>query len=159
MTTERAQEFQMRITEEALALMIIHGESVSDAPSEEDISLAHYEEAVTLIGKAWGLPAEATAENLGLIQREKDVLRRIAAGENVNHILPEEELPMNASGMETLDNVWDLFRGIDFTDLNGDGNSDVTMKFNDGGTEIKMVWFWDTESEQFVYQPDESQLA
>ena len=43
MTTERAQEFQMRITEEALALMIIHGESVSDAPSEEDISLAHYE--------------------------------------------------------------------------------------------------------------------
>ena len=93
MTTERAQEFQMRITEEALALMIIHGESVSDAPSEEDISLAHYEEAVTLIGKAWGLPAEATAENLGLIQREKDVLRRIAAGENVNHILPEEELP------------------------------------------------------------------
>ena len=109
MTTERAQEFQMRITEEALALMIIHGESVSDAPSEEDISLAHYEEAVTLIGKAWGLPAEATAENLGLIQREKDVLRRIAAGENVNHILPEEELPRNASGMETLDNVWDLF--------------------------------------------------
>ena len=109
MTTERAQEFQMRITEEALALMIIHGESVSDAPSEEDISLAHYEDAVTLIGKAWGLPAEATAENLGLIQREKDVLRRIAAGENVNHILPEEELPMNASGMETLDNVWDLF--------------------------------------------------
>ena len=94
MTTERAQEFQMRITEEALALMIIHGESVSDAPSEEDISLAHYEEAVTLIGKAWGLPAEATAENLGLIQREKDVLRRIAAGENVNHILPEEELPV-----------------------------------------------------------------
>src|SRR5574344_1819048 len=109
MTTERAQEFQMRITEEALALMIIHGESVSDALSEEDISLAHYEEAVTLIGKAWGLPAEATAENLGLIQREKDVLRRIAAGENVNHILPEEELPMNASGMETLDSVWDLF--------------------------------------------------
>ena len=57
------------------------------------------------------------------------------------------------------DNVWDLFRGIDFTDLNGDGNSDVTMKFNDGGTEIKMVWFWDTESYQFVYQPEESQLS
>lgn len=57
------------------------------------------------------------------------------------------------------DNVWDLFRGIDFTDLNGDGNSDVTMKFNDGGTEIKMVWFWDAESELFVYQPEESQLG
>ena len=54
------------------------------------------------------------------------------------------------------DNVWDIFRGIDFADLNGDGNSDVTMKFDDGGTELKLVWFWDTESEQFVYQPDNS---
>ena len=25
------------------------------------------------------------------------------------HVLPEEELPMNASGFETLDNIWDLF--------------------------------------------------
>ena len=57
------------------------------------------------------------------------------------------------------DNVWDLFRGVDFTDLNGDGNSDVTMKFDDGGTEIKMVWFWDAESELVVYQPEESQLG
>ena len=54
------------------------------------------------------------------------------------------------------DGVWDIFRGIDFADLNGDGNSDVTMKFDDGGTELKLVWFWDTESEQFVYQPDNS---
>ena len=57
------------------------------------------------------------------------------------------------------DNVWDIFRGIDFADLNGDGNSDVTMKFDDGGTEIKLVWFWDTESEQFVYQPDNSNIS
>ena len=57
------------------------------------------------------------------------------------------------------DNVWDIFKGIDFADLNGDGNSDVTMKFNDGGNELLIVWFWDTESEQFVYQPEESQLG
>ena len=101
MTTERAKEFQERITREALALMVIHGECVSTAPSEEDVSVTHFEEAITLIGKAWSLPAEATSENLGLIQREKDVLRRIAAGENVSHVLPESELPINASGMET----------------------------------------------------------
>ena len=57
------------------------------------------------------------------------------------------------------DNVWDMFKDSDFADLNGDGNSDVTMKFDDGGTEIKMVWFWDTESNQFVYQPEKSQLG
>lgn len=54
------------------------------------------------------------------------------------------------------DNVWDIFKGIDFADLNGDGNSDVTMKFDDGGTEILMAWFWDAESAEFVYQPDNS---
>ena len=109
MTTERAKEFQVRITKEALALMVIHGECVSTAPSEEDVSVTHFEEAITLIGKTWGLPAEATVENLGLIQREKDILHRLVAGEDASHVLPEEALPMNASGMETLDNVWDLF--------------------------------------------------
>ena len=109
MTTERAKEFQERITKEALALMVIHGESVSAAASEEDVSVALFQEAINLIGKTWGLPAEATGENLGLIQREKDILHRLAAGEDASHVLPEDALPMNASGMETLDNIWDLF--------------------------------------------------
>ena len=109
MTTDRAKELQVRITKEALALMVIHGESVSTAASTEDISVAHFEQAVTLIGKAWNLPAEATTESLSLIQKERDALRKIASGEDVPHVLPEEELPMNATGMETLDNVWDLF--------------------------------------------------
>ena len=109
MTTERAKGFQERITKEALTLLVIHGESVGAAPYEEDVSAAHFEEAVALIGKAWDLPAEVTSEHLDLIQREKDVLHRIAAGEDISHVLPEEELPMNASGRETLDNVWDHF--------------------------------------------------
>ena len=52
--------------------------------------------------------------------------------------------------------AWEAFQSIDFADLNGDGNSDVSMRFNDGGSELLMVWFWDTESNQFVYQPEES---
>ena len=47
MTTERAKEFQERITKEALALMVIHGECVSTAPSEEDVSVTHFEEAIS----------------------------------------------------------------------------------------------------------------
>ena len=53
-------------------------------------------------------------------------------------------------------NVWDLFKGIDFADLNGDGNSDVTMKFDDNGSEFGLVWYWDAESPKFVYQPEKS---
>ena len=109
MTTDRAKEFQVRITKEAIALLVIYGESVSVASSTEDISVAHFEQAVTLIGKTWNLPAEVTSENLSLIQKERDALRRIATGEDVPHVLPQGELPMSATGMETLDNVWDLF--------------------------------------------------
>ena len=57
------------------------------------------------------------------------------------------------------DNVWDIFNGVDFADLNGDGNSDVTMTFDDGGNKLQMVWFWDPESGEFVYQAKESQLG
>ncbi len=53
----------------------------------------------------------------------------------------------------------EAFQSIDFADLNGDGNSDVTLKFNVGGDKLLMVWFWDAESEQFMYQPEESQLG
>lgn len=56
-------------------------------------------------------------------------------------------------------NVWDKFSDIDFADLNGDGNSDVTMKFNDSGSELLMVWFWDTEEKEFVHQPEKSKLG
>ena len=55
--------------------------------------------------------------------------------------------------------VWGMFKGIDFADLDGDGNSDVTMRFDDSGSELLVVWFWDAESSEFVYQPDESQLG
>ena len=72
----------------------------------------------------------------------------------------EQELFDSVDYPITLENdAWEVFRSIDFADLNDDGNSDVTMKFNDGGSELVMVWFWDTESEQYVYQPEESQLG
>ena len=64
------------------------------------------------------------------------------------------EYPITLAG-----DAWEAFEDIDFADLNGDGNSDVTMRFQDGGKELRMVWFWDAVSEQFVYQPEESQLG
>lgn len=56
-------------------------------------------------------------------------------------------------------NAWEVFKSINFSDLNGDGNSDVTMKFDDGGSELVMVWFWDKESNMFVYQPSDGGFA
>ena len=109
MTSKRASELQTRIAKEALALMVIHGDFINKPGDDADISVSHFDKAITLIGNAWELPSEVTDNSLALIRQERDVLRRLAAGENVEHILPEQELPMNATGMETLDNVWDLF--------------------------------------------------
>lgn len=47
---------------------------------------------------------------------------------------------------------WDSFQGIDFSDRNGDGSSDVCMVFQVG----IMIWYWDSASEDFVYQEDAS---
>ena len=53
---------------------------------------------------------------------------------------------------------WEMFQSIDFADRTGDGNSDVAMLLNDGGDTILMVWFWDKDSDSFVFQPEESQV-
>lgn len=50
---------------------------------------------------------------------------------------------------------WDSFQGIDFSDLTGDGSSDVCMVFQVG----IMIWYWDSASEEFVYQEDASREA
>lgn len=54
---------------------------------------------------------------------------------------------------------WESFQGIDFSDRNDDGNSDVRMDFQTGDTTIIMIWYWDNAAEEFVYQPDASPEA
>ena len=51
---------------------------------------------------------------------------------------------------------WESFQGIDFSDRNGDGSSDVRMDFQAG---VIMIWYWDGASEEFVYQEDASREA
>ena len=99
MTIDTAKELQMNIAKEGLALLVLHPTA--------DVQL--YRESITLIGAAWGIPAKDTIASLALLDREREAI--LTAGENgtVAHVLPEEELPMNASGMETLDNVCGLF--------------------------------------------------
>lgn len=109
MTTERAQELQSAITKEALALMVIHGDYVCTATETDDIHVLHFEKVVKLVGEVWGLSEEVTTANLTMLDQERDVVRKLSAGEDVEHIMPENELPMNATGMETLDNIWGLF--------------------------------------------------
>lgn len=53
---------------------------------------------------------------------------------------------------------WEAFKGADFEDCNGDGDTDVTMHFIDGEHDMTMVWYWDSECLQFLYQPEASEI-
>lgn len=75
----------------------------------EDKELAGYRKAVTQVGTAWGLPIPDTQRWLDLIRQEEIAVTQAAEPEKVNHVMEEKDLPINASGLQTLDNIWGLF--------------------------------------------------
>ena len=94
MTKENAKELQVDLAKDALALLMLH----------EELDVRLHRECIELIGEAWDIPAEEQRKPLALLEEEQAVLQ---TGEG--HVLPEEELPMNASGTETLECIWGLF--------------------------------------------------
>ena len=94
MTKENAKELQVDLAKDALALLMLH----------EELDVQLHRECIELIGEAWDIPAEEQREPLALLDEAQVSLR---TGEG--HVLPEEELPMNASGTETLERIWGLF--------------------------------------------------
>lgn len=97
----RAQKLQKQITKEAIAMLSLGGNAADTGT---------HEQTITLMEKAWGLPAEETQRLLGFIQQEKEVIQRLNAGENVPHIdIDNEDVLENWSGMETLEALEDLF--------------------------------------------------
>ena len=99
MTIDTAKELQMNIAKEGLALLVLH-------PTAD---VQFHRECISHIGTAWDIPVGDTQEVISLLDRELDAIHAAEKNGTGTHVLPEEELPMNASGLETLDNIWDLF--------------------------------------------------
>ena len=116
MTRETAKELQTRIAKEAVALLVLH----------PTLDVQQYRESIMAIGSAWDIDAADTLEALALIEHELLAIRNASADEGVKHILPEAELPMNATGTETLDNIWDLFE----TSLHTESKEERTILYN-----------------------------
>ena len=100
MTKERAYELQGNIAKEAIALLVIHGPSVDVTP---------YQKVVMLIGSVWGLPAASTQQRLDLISQDENTAAETANPAETVHAMERKDLPINASGIETMDNIWGLF--------------------------------------------------
>ena len=99
MTQESARELQVRIAKEGLALLML-------CPSAD---VQRHRECICLIGAAWEIPIADTQDTVSLLDREQAAIRNAGEDGVVAHVLPEEELPINASGLATLNSIWDLF--------------------------------------------------
>lgn len=53
---------------------------------------------------------------------------------------------------------WESYQSIDFSDRNDDGNSDVTIVFEENGNITRLVWFWDADAEGYVFQQEKGGL-
>ena len=113
MNLERGRKLQERVAKEAIALLTLSG-----TPADT----AKHEQAVSLSGKVWDIPEEETKKWLDAIARE----RVCAETGSEEHVYPEGELPIIASGMETLDAVWDLFE----TSIHLNGEQERTALFD-----------------------------
>ena len=74
----------------------------------------------------------------------------------IDDCLDTGERPAYEDGVRYGCDPWEAFQGIDFADRNGDGSSDAAMLFELDGQQVLMVWFWDAETETFVFRPEES---
>lgn len=113
MDNSRARALQEKIAREAIAMISIGG------------TAELHERAVRLIGDAWLLPADDTIALEEKIQSEKEVIRRMAAGEPAQHVITDEDLLANWSGREIEVTIEELFE----TTTHLDDYNDRAMMF------------------------------
>ena len=141
MKKENAEKLQKRIAMEAVALLSLCGTTADTRM---------HEESIPLIGKAWGLPADATLGQIDLILREKAVVRSMEAGEKAEHVVKEEEILHNATGLEILT----LTRGLFESALHLDRPEDRQTMFDLAG-ELEQTlnlddWIVKAEGEEYT---------
>lgn len=119
MDITRGRELQERIGLDALTLLVLFGDS---------ISTEMHERSIRMVGKTWGIPDAETQEWLDAIAKEHSY----AESGSPEHVRAEEELPVNLSGLETLNMIWDLFEtAVQMDDLSDRQNA--RLRKMDGG--------------------------
>ena len=96
MNITRGKELQERIGLDALTQLTLLGTSADTGMQER---------CIRIVGETWDIPDAETQEWLDAITKE----RGYSESDSPEHVRPEEELPVNLSGLETLNMIWDLF--------------------------------------------------
>ena len=96
MDITRGRELQERIGLDALTQLTLIGTAADTGMQERSIRI---------VGKTWGIPEAETQAWLDAIAKE----RSYAESGSPEHVRPDDELPVNLSGLATLNMIWDLF--------------------------------------------------
>lgn len=112
-----------------------------------------------VVGDDWRVTG--VVRDNGIITRDGediDVLVCIHAKDAVFYYDSEDQVLFDSVEYPTeiQGDPWESYQSIDFADRNDDGNSDVAMMFDENGDIKLMVWFWNTDTESFVFQIEES---
>ena len=107
----KSKRLQDKLVQQAAVMLVLAG-------SEEEVG--EYEQVITLVGTAWKLPEKDTFEQLALIQKEREAMRRREKGEPSEHIMPERDILLNWSGLESIEVIEDLFETTTLLDTQVD---------------------------------------
>lgn len=100
MQHEQIEFLQDKLVQEAAAMIVLAG---SETKVEE------YEQAIKLVGKAWGSDQSAVDKWLDMIQQERTAVAAEANGMLAHHIMPERDLLLNWTGVECINVMEALF--------------------------------------------------
>lgn len=97
MDKESSQELQQNLTGEALAMLAMASNDVTN-----------YEQAIRIIGAACGIPEETTVNLLGIIQQGKEAPEKIGSGEIISG--SKKDAMAHWTAQDTFWVLMDLFR-------------------------------------------------
>lgn len=105
MNQENARELQGFMARDALNLLCISG-----AGAETEL----HKRSITLLGKAWQLPQDATDSCLALIRQGEELAAQNPEDHEtrtklISELSPDEDVFRGASGRQTLDMIMDMF--------------------------------------------------
>ena len=139
MDQQRAKELQDKLVQQAAAMLVLVG---------SEAKVGEYEQAITLVGTAWKLPEKDTFEQLALIQKEREAMRRREKGELSEHIMPEWDILLNWSGLESIEVIETLFETTTLLDTQVDRRTLFRMAMILIECQNLLDWIEKTEEEK-----------
>ncbi len=97
-----AEELVNKLTLETVNIFYLNG-------NPDDPEVSKLEATIALVAEAWNLPQSVIEKSRDTIAAEREVTLRLKTGEQVEGVVPKEEILSSDSGNEIMAVLWTLF--------------------------------------------------